>query len=249
MAHAPAPFHIITQNCRGLNAPEKRSHLLQDLKRRRVSIALLQEMHLREADTHRIQNKHYTTTYHSSHQTTRKAGVSILLSTNLQFTHSETLKDTDGRYIFVKGTIAQRTYTFASVYAPNTNQVKFLRRTLLKLATFTEGILILGGDLNLPLDPIADTSTGHSTIAQTAIRRLRRTLHDLRLVDTWRALHPDSRNYIHYSTLHKRYSRIDYIFIQQEGLTHLQKADIKPTPWADHNRNLYTPRLSHLQAH
>ncbi|CAH2330068.1 Hypothetical predicted protein, partial [Pelobates cultripes] len=32
-----------------------------------------------------------------------------------------------------------------------------------------------------------------------------------------------------------RYSCIDYIFIQQEGLTHLQKADIRPTPWADHS--------------
>ncbi|CAH2250879.1 Hypothetical predicted protein, partial [Pelobates cultripes] len=87
--------------------------------------------------------------------------------------------------------------------------VKFLHRTLLKLATFTEGILILGGELNLPLDPIADTSTGHSTVAQTAIRTLRRTLLDLRLVDAWRALQPDGRDYTHYSTFHRRYSHID----------------------------------------
>ncbi|CAH2284019.1 Hypothetical predicted protein, partial [Pelobates cultripes] len=184
MAYAPESFHIIAQNCRGLNTPKKRAHLLQDLKRRRVLIALLQETHLRDTDTHRLQKKHYKTTFYSNHPTARKAGVSILLNTDLHFTRSKTLTDTDGRYLFVKGTISQTTYTFASVYAPNANQVKFLCKTLLKLAIFAEGILILDGDFNLPLDPIADTSNGHSTIAHAAIRRIHKTLQDMRLVDT-----------------------------------------------------------------
>ncbi|CAH2322500.1 Hypothetical predicted protein, partial [Pelobates cultripes] len=107
--------------------------------------------------------------------------------------------------------------------------------TLSKLATFTEGILILGGDFNLPLDPLADSSTGHSTITQAAIRRIRKTLQDIRLVDTWRTLNPDGQDYTYYLPFHRRYSHIDYIFIQQEGLTSLKKAEIRPTPWADHS--------------
>ncbi|CAH2220953.1 Hypothetical predicted protein [Pelobates cultripes] len=237
MTYSAAPFHIITQNCRGLNAPEKRAHLLQDLKRRQVSIALLQETHLRDVDNHRLRNKHYHTTFHSNHPTARKAGVSILLNTNLQFTHSETVVDPNGRFLFVKGMISQKTYTLASVYAPNKSQAKFLCRTLLKLAAFTEGILVLGGDFNITLEPLSDSSTGHSSIAQAAIRRIRKTLQDLRLVDTWRTLHPDDRDYTYYSPLHSRYSRIDYIFIQQEGLTFLKKAAIRPTPWADHSES------------
>ncbi|CAH2306963.1 Hypothetical predicted protein [Pelobates cultripes] len=126
-------------------------------------------------------------------------------------------------------------YTFATIYTPNTGQASFIRRTLTKLARFTEGILVFGGDFNIPLDPLIDTSTGRSSIPHSAIRTVHKALRDLRLVDSWRARHPDDRDYAYYSTIHKRYSRIDYVFIQQEGLTYMQRADIHTTPWSDHS--------------
>ncbi|CAH2250629.1 Hypothetical predicted protein, partial [Pelobates cultripes] len=234
-AFTAAPFRVVTQNCRGLNAPEKRAHLLRELKQQHVSVALLQETHLRVTDTRRLTDRRFPDAFHSTHPTARKAGVAILLANSLHFTQSDMMADGYGKYLFVKGVVAQRTYTFASIYAPNTKQAKFLRATLLKLANFTEGALIMGGDFNAPLDPILDSSTGHSSIPQTAIRTIRRTLRNLRLVDAWRTLHPGDRDYTHYSALHHRHSRIDYLFLQQEGLHGLLDVEIRPTPWSDHS--------------
>ncbi|CAH2246048.1 Hypothetical predicted protein [Pelobates cultripes] len=57
---------------------------------------------------------------------------------------------------------------------------------------------------------------------------------DLGLVDCWRALNPDTKDYTHYKALHGRYLRINYILLQQEGLSRLQTATIDPTMWSDH---------------
>ncbi|CAH2273874.1 Hypothetical predicted protein [Pelobates cultripes] len=139
MAYTAAPLHVLTQNCRGLNTPEKRSHFLRELHRKRVSVAMLQETHLKTSDTHRLKDRGYPTNYHSTHSTDRKAGVAILVAANTQFTL---------------------------------------------------------------MDQLAD---------------------------------PNVRGYTHYSAIHRRYSRIDYVLIQQEGLQRLQSAEIIPTPWSDHS--------------
>ncbi|CAH2284470.1 Hypothetical predicted protein [Pelobates cultripes] len=71
----------------------------------------------------------------------------------------------------------------------------------------------------------------------------------LRLVDCWRTLHPMVKDYTYYSALHNRYSRIDYILIAQEGLSHLRGAEIETATWSDHGSvgielesPLYRPR-------
>ncbi|CAH2315101.1 Hypothetical predicted protein [Pelobates cultripes] len=225
MAYTTAPFRITTQNCRGRNSLEKRSHLLRDLKHGRVSVAMLQETHLKMS----LKSRSYPTSFHSTHPTARKVGVAILLANSVQFTLTDQLADPNGRYLFIKGTISQKTYTFATLYAPNAKQTMFLCKTISKLA------LVLGGDFNAPLDPLYDSSVGHSSILHSAVRTIRKTLRDLRLVDTWRTLHPSDRDYTHYSAIHRRYSHIDYLLIQQEGVQPLQNAEILPSPWSDHS--------------
>ncbi|CAH2276918.1 UDP-Gal:beta c beta 1,4- galactosyltransferase, polypeptide 1, gene 1 isoform X1 [Pelobates cultripes] len=47
-------------------------------------------------------------------------------------------------------------------------------------------------------------------------------------------MHPADKEYAHYSAIHKQYSRIDYIFIQQNQLTSIQKVEIESAAWSDH---------------
>ncbi|CAH2284621.1 Hypothetical predicted protein [Pelobates cultripes] len=75
---------------------------------------------------------------------------------------------------------------------------------------------------------------GHSSITQGALRSIQKSLKNLRLVDCWRAMHPADREYTHYSVINKRYARIDYIFLQQEHLDAIQKAEIGSPSWSDH---------------
>ncbi|CAH2315953.1 Hypothetical predicted protein [Pelobates cultripes] len=74
------------------------------------------------------------------------------------------MADPNGRYLFLKGTIADHTYTFACLYSHNRRQHIFINRTLTRLESFREGLLVVAGDLNLLLDPRMDTSRGTSTV-------------------------------------------------------------------------------------
>ncbi|CAH2306102.1 Hypothetical predicted protein [Pelobates cultripes] len=228
MAYLSAPLAVMALNCRGLNIPERRTHLLRELRKKRISIAMLQETHFLEGSAPKLRNRQYPNNFFSNHPTTRKAGVAIVLAAELDFKELDKVTDKLGRFLFLKGTIADRMYTLASIYVPNKNQARFLRRTMSKLSGFSEGTLVVGGDLNAPLNPQMDTSTGHCCMPISSIHSIRKSMGNLGLVDCWRVLNPDVKDYTHYSALHNRYSRIDYILIQQEGLSRLKKAAIDP---------------------
>lgn len=68
--------------------------------------------------------------------------------------------DPGGRYIIIKGKYASKPITLANMYCPNKHQISFFRKTCDLLSSFLEGIVILGGDFNVPLNPALDTSTG-----------------------------------------------------------------------------------------
>lgn len=58
----------------------------------------------------------------------------------------ESISDTEGIFLFLKGLLGPIKVTLANIYCPNVNQKKFIDRIM-------ESILILGGDLNFILDP------------------------------------------------------------------------------------------------
>ncbi|CAH2311876.1 Hypothetical predicted protein [Pelobates cultripes] len=197
MAYVPDPYCVLTMNCRGLNIPERRTQLLQDLFKHRISMAFLQETHFKEGSAPLLKSKHYPNAICSNHPTACKVRVAILLEAKLQFHEMESA------------------------------------RQEWQLSSFTEGTLILGGDFNVPLHPLVDQSTGHSSNAQGALRSMQKSLQNLRLVDCWRSMHPGDKE-SHYSVVHRRYSRIDYIFLQQEQLASVQKVKIGAALWSDH---------------
>ncbi|CAH2311294.1 Hypothetical predicted protein, partial [Pelobates cultripes] len=140
-----------------------------------------------------------------------------------------------GRYLFTKGTILDQTYTFANVYAPNTKQYHFLRDTLNTLMKFAEGILVIGGDLNLAIHPDQDSTSSHGNTPHNRHANTLRLLHLHQLADCWRALHPSTRDYTFYSTTHSTYTRLDYFLVPHHTLTLLTTAEILPMTWSDHS--------------
>ncbi|CAH2312162.1 Hypothetical predicted protein [Pelobates cultripes] len=162
----------------------------------------------------------------------RRCGTPASRTDTLPTTHMP--KNREGRYIFVKGTIAGHPYTLACVYAPNTAQHNFLTRTLHALERFREGMLILAGDLNLALDPRLDTSLGTSSLSASYQRKALTALKNSGLADSWRVAHPLGRDYSYYSAVHSRYSRLDYIFLPIEYLSLLQSSGIHAATWSDH---------------
>ncbi|CAH2219221.1 Hypothetical predicted protein [Pelobates cultripes] len=251
-AFAPAQLTYWSNNVQGLNSPEKRAHLHRRLWSAKASVVFLQETHLKGGDAPKLENRRFPLGFYANHPDTKKAGVAILFAHSVPFQNTQTLADPNGRYLFLRGTIADHEYTFACLYGPNRKQHKFLRQVLAKLEKFRGALLIVAGDLNMPLDPIRDTSRGQSAIPTHCLKAAQRFLHKMGLVDCWRTYHPDDRDYTHYSAVHAHYSRIDYIFMAQEYLNLLRSADLGIMDHSDHapvlidtQSPLFKPRERH----
>uniref|UniRef100_A0A8C5LYI8 Reverse transcriptase domain-containing protein n=1 Tax=Leptobrachium leishanense TaxID=445787 RepID=A0A8C5LYI8_9ANUR len=230
----PHDLSIMSINARGLNLPEKRSQALRDFRNCKASVVFIQETHLR-GDTHpKLTDAHYPTGFYSNHPTSKSKGTALLFHKHIPFISKESLTDGEGRLLVVKGHIANTLYTFANLYAPNRAQHRFIATCLRKVMGFTEGTLIMGGDFNVPLSPLVDTSKGTASHPSHILRSIGRTLHTHRLVDCWRATHPEGRDYTFFSRPQQSYSRLDYFFMQHYHLHTLKAATIGTATWSDH---------------
>lgn len=243
----PHTLKLLSINIRGLNTPEKRSHLLHSLKQAKIHIALIQETHFRTDSTPKLHNSHFPMTFHATNSEAKSKGVSILFAKHCPFQVTDVQRDPLGRFLFIKGNIHQKTFTIANIYAPNSGQVTFFHSTLQLLSSFYSGTLIVGGDLNVPLTPSVDTSNGTSSLTYRALRSIKQQLSNLLLHDTWRTLHPKEKDFTFFSPPHNKYSRIDHFFLSQKDLTFLTKATIEPSLLSDHSPITMTLQFSTLR--
>uniref|UniRef100_A0A8C5MI47 Reverse transcriptase domain-containing protein n=1 Tax=Leptobrachium leishanense TaxID=445787 RepID=A0A8C5MI47_9ANUR len=230
----PRPLRLLTYNAKGLNVPEKRSRLLREASALRASVLFLQETHFRLGSAPVFRDFRFPLGYFSDYQGGKSRGVAILFSRDVPFVLIDMLTDPEGRFLFIKGTIADSCYTFASIYLPNHAQHRCLASIFHQLQSFKDGTLVVAGDFNTPLDAKLDTSVGHSSIPPNVIRQVRRTLDELRLVDVWRAFHTGERDYTFFSPVHGTHSRLDYIFLQYHRVDLVEMSSIEAQTWSDH---------------
>uniref|UniRef100_A0A8C5Q6Z9 exodeoxyribonuclease III n=1 Tax=Leptobrachium leishanense TaxID=445787 RepID=A0A8C5Q6Z9_9ANUR len=169
---------LMSFNVRGLNAPFKRHALCSEIKRGDPDMVCLQETHFRRLSHPLLQVPRYTTQFHATGPT-KSRGVSILLHDRMSFQLHRKLSDPKGRYLilggrylFVRGKIVDTVYTFASLYLPNKKQHTCLTRMLKSLDSFQQGITIIAGDLNVPLEPYIDSSSGASATPSIFLRQI-----------------------------------------------------------------------------
>lgn len=93
---------------------------------------------------------------------------------------------------------------------------------------------MVGGEIKMDLDPMLDVSKGASHLSYAKILRAKRLLQDLQLVDSWRTLYVQDRDYSFFSANHGTYTRIDYIFVSQNALSCLLETSIGSFTLSDH---------------
>lgn len=93
---------------------------------------------------------------------------------------------------FLKGTFRGSPITLANnVYFPNTKHITFCQWVIRELQGFIIGLShFWGGDFNVPLNPLVDTSSGKSCVTYKVLNKIKTLLHSLQLIDSWRFLHP-----------------------------------------------------------
>lgn len=115
-------LRIATHNAQGLNSPVKRRKAFQDFQRKKIDIALLQETHFPSSYKPTFLHANYPTFY-TANADNKTKGVAILFSKNCHFSLIKEIKDPEGRFILIKGNLAEQLFSFVSYYAPNQNSI------------------------------------------------------------------------------------------------------------------------------
>ena len=101
---------IITLNVNGLNAPTKRQRQAEWVKKQDPYIR-----DLKPRGTYRLKVKGWKKIYHANRDQ-KKAGVAILISNKIDFEIKTVIRDKEGHYIMIKGTIQE---DIIIIYPPN----------------------------------------------------------------------------------------------------------------------------------
>ena len=70
---------ILTLNVNGMNSPIKQKQIVEWIRNQKPNICCLQEMHMRQVDTHRVKMKGWNKIFCASTEK-KKTGIAILIS-------------------------------------------------------------------------------------------------------------------------------------------------------------------------
>ena len=184
---------------KGLSNFRKRRTIFLWCRKRKADLVFffLQETHSIAARENQWRNE-WDAEMISSHGSSYSRGVAILFKNGIGCSINHKIVDPEGRYIILKACIQDKDYVLINAYAPNKDkdQVNLFSNLLSILQN--ENLdsvdnIILGGDLNCPLDPLLDKKGGASTKRRSVISRVEDFKGKLDLVDIWRSKNPDGK--------------------------------------------------------
>ena len=134
----------------------------------------------------------------------------------------------------VIGKLEEHCLTLINVYNPPGKGDGLLKRVLQLLMLEAQGLIIMGGDFNLVMNPKIDTQSRTKHKSEKAADILRKAETDIGLIDIWRCLHPCEKAFTFYSDAHKVFSRLDYFFMYKNDIARVCKCEILPITITDH---------------
>ena len=97
---------IITLSVNGLNTPTKRHRLAEWIQKQDPYICCLQETHFTSRDTYKLKVRRWKKIFHAN-RNQKKVGVAIHVSDKIDFKMKTILRDNEGHYIMIKGSIQE----------------------------------------------------------------------------------------------------------------------------------------------
>ena len=93
---------------------------------------------------------------------------------------------------------------------------------------------MLAGDFNQVIDGALDRSRFSRTVIPKDRAAIHTLMKDNGLMDVWRVVNPNKREYSFYSHCHKSYSRIDFILISQNLINAVIDSNVNTISLSDH---------------
>ena len=144
---------IITLNVNGVNASTKRQRQAEWIQKQDPYICCLQETYLETRDTYRLKVKGWKKVFHANRDQ-KKAGVTILISDEIDFKTKAVKRDKEGHYIMIKGSIQEEDITIINIYAPNIGAPHYVRQMLSSMKGEIKSNAVIVGNFNTPLTPM-----------------------------------------------------------------------------------------------
>ena len=228
-------LNVATYNVRGLRDSNKRRRIFNHVNDIHSNIILMQETH----STGSIE-KYWRAELGSqilfSHGKSDSRGCAIVLKNKEHKVH-EIIRDTEGRYIIIKIGFAgiENTYAIASVYAPNDDNIDFMKRLFQDIDRIEADHLVIGGDFNtILLDNDSKGGKGHFNV------KMRDALNHYKeqyaIEDVWRNRNPEKFRFT-WARMKPEpvMRRLDYIFISFQLQQYASNCDINPSYLSDHS--------------
>ena len=153
----------------------------------------------------------------------KKAGVAIFISDKTDLKIKKIIRNKEGYYIMIKGSIRKEDLTIVNIYACNIETLLYIRQTLTDIKGEIDSNRIIVGDFNTPLTP-KDRSSKQKIKKEAQV--LNDTLDGVDLIDISKTFHPNAEKYTFFSSAHGTFSRIDHILGHKSYLSKFKKIEI-----------------------
>ena len=220
-------------NVRGINDKKKRIDVFNWLKRKKVDICFLQEVHSTKDLELKWRNEWGYEAFFSSGKSNSK-GVAILFNNTFEFKIHNKTQDTDGRFIILDLTINEKRITIMNVYGPNQDDPMFYESVKVKVEGNIHNSVIIGGDFNVVQDYTLDTLNIRNRNNPKAHEKIMKMKDELDIIDPWRDKNPNTKLFTWHNSNNKQ-SRIDYFLVSTDLNQMIDSALIKPGYKSDHS--------------
>ncbi len=132
---------------------------------------------------------------------------------NFEFKLMKQYSDNDGRYIIIDIEHHNNIYTIVNIYAPTrdkeSDQIRVFQSLIKHLQIFSHENLIIGGDLNVYMNPKLDKLITNDNLNYH--QEIKSFLETEELLDIWKVINPDTGFYT-WCLGNNQQSRLDYFF-------------------------------------
>lgn len=229
-------LNLVSLNVKGIRNLVKRKAIFIYCRRTKADIIFLQETHSSKTDIN-FWKSQWGDQIVFSHGSNHSAGVAVLFN-NFKGDIIESFSSEDGRWIIIVCKLDNSLFILCNVYGHNTSTIAKGMFTNLSIKIkllqdkFKDAFLIIGGDFNDAPDDLIDRipiRTGHQRFKASTF-----LIQNFALVDVWRILYPDVRDYTWSNNRSSLRSRIDLWLTSSNCIEYTTESAISHAPLSDH---------------